>query len=450
MSRTLALFLVLVLATSSTAMLLPVSAESRTIVVPDDYPTISLAIENALAGDIVFVKKGIYQEQSLEINKSISIVAEDAQAILNLSPPLVKTGYLRNWIWIPASAITINANDVKLKSFTINLPDDGYGVGSGIYAIGDGIALIGNTIANRSVYLRGNMQNITGNLMPSTLEVIGSYQVIANNTIGGNLKIQVSFNQIFANNLNSTYYFNGIQLYGSNNVIVKNSFSTMTMESSDSNIVVDNVLIRLVMEHFGNGCSHNIITKNRVAGNGKINDGIQLLSGSNNTISANSVRNCEYGLSVGSKATQNSVYLNNFFNSSEQHITCSNLTENRFDNGIKGNYYDTYKGTDGNWDGVGDSPYTIQEIHWDEELQKEVTVVYFQDNLPLMAPFDTDSVSIQLPDWASAVSNSLLESQTAEIFPTTVILVIVSVSTLACIGFVVYFKKRNHMAKVIT
>ena len=58
MSRTLALFLVLVLATSSTAMLLPVSAESRTIVVPYDYPTISLAIENALAGDIVFVKKG--------------------------------------------------------------------------------------------------------------------------------------------------------------------------------------------------------------------------------------------------------------------------------------------------------------------------------------------------------------------------------------------------------
>jgi nitrous oxidase accessory protein len=448
MRKTVALLIVLVLLTTSFLTVhLPAKAESKTITVPDDFPNIQEAINAADAGDTIFVKKGTYQEQSLEINKSISIIAEDTrQTILNLNPPLVITAYLKNWLWVPASAILINANDVKLQGFTINLPDDGYGVGSGIYVIGDRIALIGNTIANRSVYLRGNMQNIIGNLIPSTLEVIGSYQIIANNTIGDNLKIRGSFNQIFANNLNSTYYFNGIQLNGSNNVIVKNSYSTLTMETSDSNIVGDNVFVRLVMEHFGNGCSHNIITKNRVTGNGKINDGIQLRSGSNNSISANSARNCEYGLNIGSKVTQTSVYLNNFFNNSEQHIACSNLTENIFDNGVKGNYYDNYKGTDGNWDGVGDSPYSIQEIHWDEELQKEVTVIYFQDNHPLMAPFDINGIDVQLPDWAPASANSSSVSQTSESSPTTLVIGSIIVVAAVGLGLLFYFKKRKRAA----
>ena len=440
MSRITALLLVLVLVASSTDVFLPVSAESRTIVVPDDYPSISSAIENALAGDIVFVKKGTYQEQSLEVNKSIELIAEDThQTILNLNPPLVKTGYLRNWIWIPASAITINANDVKLQGFTINLPDDGYGVGSGIYVIGDRIAFIGNTIANRSIYVRGNMQNITGNFVAGTLEIIGSNQTIANNTIEDNLKIQGSFNQIFANNINSTYYFSGIHLNGFNNVIAKNSFSTMTMESSNSNVISENAFARLS----GSNCSHNIIAKNQVAGNGKINDGILVMFSSNNTFSANIISNCEYGLRISSDTTQTSAYLNNFYHNYEQHIICSNLTQNRFDNGIKGNYYDNYKGTDGNGDGVGDSPYTIQEIHWDEELQKEVTVVYFQDNLPLMAPFDIDSVNIQLPDWASSLSNPSPGPQISESFPVVPIVAASAVVIMAIAGWLVYSKKTR-------
>ncbi|MCW3996899.1 MAG: right-handed parallel beta-helix repeat-containing protein [Candidatus Bathyarchaeota archaeon] len=447
MSKIKVLLLVLVLIFSS-AVVLPVDAGSRTIVVPDDYLTISSAIENASAGDTIFVRKGTYQEQSLEINKSISLFAEDSrQTILNLNPPLVKTEYLRNWLWIPASAININANDVTLQGFMINLPDDRYGIGSGVYIIGDRIALIDNTIANRSVYLRGNMQNITGNLLPSALEVIGSHQIIANNAIGGNLKIQGSFNQIFANNITNSYYFSGIHLNGSNNVIIKNFFSEITMEDSNSNIIGDNVFARLVLENFGRGCSHNIITKNSVAGNGGINDGIQVLSGSNNTVSVNNIRDCEYGLRVGSEATQNFVYLNNFFNNSEQHIFCySNYTENQFDNGIKGNYYDSYHGNDGNWDGIGDSPYTIQEIHWDEELQREVTVVYFQDNLPLMAPFDIDGVSIQLPDWATASLNSLPETQTSEASPLSLVTITSASAVFSAAGLLVYFKKYKKRA----
>jgi len=184
-----------------------------------------------------------------------------------------------------------------------------------------------------------------------------------------------------------------------------------------------------------------------VTGNGKINDGIQVQSGLNNTISANSIRNCEYGLRLGNEATQTSVYLNNFYNNSEQHIACSNLTETWFDNGVKGNYYDDYKGTDGNWDGVGDSPYVNQEIHWDEELKREVTVVYFQDNFPLITPFDIDSVNITLPDWAFTSLDSLSEPQTSEPFPITLIILSVIAVALVGLGFFVFLKKSQRNKK---
>lgn len=55
-----------------------VKASPKTIVVPDDYPTIEAAIENATDGDTIFVKKGIYEENPLQINKTLSLIGEGA------------------------------------------------------------------------------------------------------------------------------------------------------------------------------------------------------------------------------------------------------------------------------------------------------------------------------------------------------------------------------------
>ena len=41
-----------------------VKAQSQTIIVPYDYPTISSAIGNATNGDTILVKNGNYQEHS--------------------------------------------------------------------------------------------------------------------------------------------------------------------------------------------------------------------------------------------------------------------------------------------------------------------------------------------------------------------------------------------------
>lgn len=452
MRKSVALLLVLILTASSIVSVLPVKAEARTIVVPDDYATISLAIENALDGDTVFVKKGTYQEQTLEINKSLSLLGEDVDGTtVNLDPPLVEAMILYNRLMILSTAITIKANNVKLQGFTVNIPQDDYGYGGGLHANGDRIEVINNKIANNSVYLSGSMLNITCNSIPGALEVIGSKLTIVNNTIRDTLKIQGSFNLISANKITSDYYWSGIYLNGSFNCVVGNSFSSMQMDDSNSNFIIGNSFVSLDMRQFGKGgCSDNTISKNRVAGNRGINDGIWLWDGENNTISANSICNCEYGLTLGdtgSTAVANSIYLNNFENNTNHFVSLSGSdhTVNHFDNGVKGNYYDDYQGNDANWDGVGDSPYTIQETHWDEELKSDVTIVFFQDNYPLMSPFDIDGVSIELPEWASPLLNPSPEPQTAEPFPTLLIAAAsVAAVAIAGAGLLVYFKKRNH------
>jgi len=446
------LLLVLVLAASSIVSVLPVKAEARTIVVPDDFATISLAIQNAGAGDTVFVKRGTYHEEAININKSISLIGDDVdETILSLNPPLVETWIFYNVIWVPDTAITINANNAKLQGFTINLPNDDYGVGSGICAVGDGISFTDNIVANRSVYLRGSMLNITGNSIPGALEVVGSKSTIASNTINKLLKIQGSLNLISANKIGSGYYSNGIYLNGSFNCVVGNSFSSMEMDDCNSNVIIGNSFVSLDLKEFGKGgCSDNIISKNRVDGNRGINDGVWLWEGENNTISGNSIRNCENGLTLGttgSTAVANSIYLNNFVNNTKHVISLSGSdhTVNHFDNGVKGNYYDDYQGNDANWDGVGDSPYTIQETHWDEELKSDVTIVFFQDNYPLMSPFDIDDFSIELPEWASPLLNPSSEPDTSTPFPIIpVVTATVAVVAVIGVGLLVYFRKRHH------
>src|SRR3990172_9463864 len=56
-----------------------VNASPKTIVVPDDYPTIESAIINANDGDTIFVKKGTYVENPV-VNKSVSLIGEDRDA----------------------------------------------------------------------------------------------------------------------------------------------------------------------------------------------------------------------------------------------------------------------------------------------------------------------------------------------------------------------------------
>jgi nitrous oxidase accessory protein NosD len=72
----------------------------------------------------------------------------------------------------------------------------------------------------------------------------------------------------------------------------------------------------------------------------------------------------------------NSFYNNNFINNNQSvvngHIIYTPDCANIWDNGISGNYWSNYNGTDNDGDGIGDTPYVIDANN--------------QDNYPLMSP----------------------------------------------------------------
>ena len=120
MNKNAALMLFLIFLTSS-CLTLPftVKAASKTIVVPDDYPTITEAIGNATNGDTILVRSGTYKEHSLVITKSLSLIGENAEStiIKDIDPP---TPLFSSSIMVGSTAITISANNVTISGFTIN------------------------------------------------------------------------------------------------------------------------------------------------------------------------------------------------------------------------------------------------------------------------------------------------------------------------------------------
>ncbi len=118
MGRITALLIVIVLTASGITIFLPFQAGSRTIVVPDDYPTIAGAIRNVADGDTIFVRKGTYYNQSFQINRSLSLLSEDSKTT-------VLRGYFPTYMLIGpgfptnSTVIQVNANDIKISGFTI-------------------------------------------------------------------------------------------------------------------------------------------------------------------------------------------------------------------------------------------------------------------------------------------------------------------------------------------
>jgi pectin methylesterase-like acyl-CoA thioesterase len=113
------------LATSCLTAYLPVKAESKTITVPDDFPSIQEAINAADAGDTIFVKRGTYVENPV-VNQSVSLVGEDRDAtvidvtaglkvqsnFVNISGLTIYDGY--HGITVSANSCRISGNKLQM------------------------------------------------------------------------------------------------------------------------------------------------------------------------------------------------------------------------------------------------------------------------------------------------------------------------------------------------
>lgn len=218
--------------------------------------------------------------------------------------------------------------------------------------------------SNNTIY--GN--NITGNNYRGISIGHCSYNNIIENNIAKN-KVGIetddksSYNNISGNNIENNGDIRslsdngGLYIEYSNNnrvdknTIKNNSYGIFILNSANNTIsenrVKNNVEGILLFNSFSNTLYGNTIAENRIYINGTVlphgGCGVKISSSSNNTF-----------------------YHNNFVENALQVYGVTVGSSNSWDNGVEGNFWSDYNGTDANEAGVGDTPCIIDEWNQDD------------------------------------------------------------------------------------
>lgn len=194
--------------------------------------------------------------------------------------------------------------------------------------------------------------------------------VICCNNISDSLRgigLYYSVNANVSNNFINGSYFDGIYLRSSSgNIIFNNTVSSnkygITFDSSDGNIVS------------GNTIYHNEF------------NGIILFHSRNNVLCGNTIDKNSNGITLMLSSSDNIIYHNNFYSNEQQVYTDST---NVWDYDGEGNYWSDYSGYDLIKDGIGDTPYLIDDNN--------------RDNFPLMGFFYNFNVNYAEKSYEIAV-----------------------------------------------
>ncbi|HMK94350.1 MAG TPA: right-handed parallel beta-helix repeat-containing protein [Candidatus Limnocylindrales bacterium] len=318
---------------------------SRTLTVPDEYPTINAAVNQASAGDTILVKNGVYHE-NVQISKSLTLEGQNSSDTIIMGSGGAK----------PAAVLTLGADNVRVSGFTIESLNYS---STASYAYG--------------IWVEGNNCTITGNIIENTYTgifcSIQSSTTISQNTVKSCRKNGICFYGGFLNSISS-------------NDIVGNAVSGIEIEGYSNTIVKNN--IQGNYRGVGLGASYSVLFDNNIQSNAE--SGV-FLAGSQNVISANAISNNKYGIYVTLQLTAplaNRIYHNNLANNIYNAYDNSLALIEYWDNGAKsgGNYWSNYlssypDASQVGTSGIGNTPYAINSNN--------------TDNYPLMSPFDTSN-----------------------------------------------------------
>jgi len=167
-------------------------------------------------------------------------------------------------------------------------------------------------------------------------------------------------NNITVKNLKLSSFNIGIVVMGSdNNKILENTitdnFRGLDLTASENNTVSGNYIANntygIALENIYNSIVENTITNNS-------DIGIFLYGAGYNNIIGNNITDNNRGIVV-SICYDNVIYHNNFVNNTN-HVETDDSND-IWDNAEEGNYWDNYTGLDSDGDGIGDTPYVIDD-----------------------------------------------------------------------------------------
>jgi hypothetical protein len=423
LSKTFALCLTIIFLTS--LLTLPATTvkavSPRTITVPDDYPTIQAAIDNASAGDTVFVKDGTYnftKENSvlakdyatgIFINKSISLIGEDRDKTL-LS--------MENYQGADASVLVWSDN-VTISGFTITY--------NHVKVSGDNCRVTGINLLHGDLIMGGRTNLISGN------------NILENDNVG--MLVGLTDSVIEGNNVNGSD-LTGINLSGTNvtvrdNNITNNGRAIYRVPSGYA-----------IPQYVGSGLCLGKGTDFKIYENNltqTIRFGIQFFGRtSNSSIYLNNITNNGIGINLSdmelttfdsSIGSGNIIYDNNLIHNTKsnavvEHESFYNLDNDMkynhvigtgtdvvaWDNGTVGNYWSDYEFKFNNLreigtSGIGNQPYEIDQNNI--------------DHYPLIRPVNFTALATNAPSPTAFVTSDLIPSFTFPIIAVIVVAVFV-------------------------
>ncbi len=230
-------------------------------------------------------------------------------------------------------------------------------------------------IINKTLILEGENKDITvinGSGSSNTVKIIAKGVIIKGFTIqnggvvhpGAGVYVLAKYVQITDNIIKDNYEGIYITNFSNNCTINDNTINgRVTLDEANYNIISNNYITSTYEGLYFSKSNHNKIFKNTIE-NCNVYDNPNLC-----------------GVRLWS-SSENLFYLNNFINNKNGNAIEENEL-NQWDNGVHGNYWDDYTGEDLDNDGIGDTPYLIDELD-------------NQDNHPLVKPFEEGSFSVQI------------------------------------------------------